>query len=379
MSEKTADKKVIAEKKKASTIHFKKDANASELVNAIKELAFQVLEREKSAAELSIANQELIYQNKEKERRAAELVIANKELAFQVGEREKRAAELVNANAELAYQIKEKEKRTAELIIANKQLALQIKENEQRANELLIAKKELETFTFISSHDLQEPLRKIQTFSNRMLNEEFDSLSEKGKYYVERTKISALHMQTLINDLLIYSRSSDTESKFEKMELEVVVSEVMLSMKEELLENEASVHTQSLGEVHIMPFQFRQLLQNLISNALKFRAPGRKPIIEIRYEMMRYDPLSSNSFQLKCDHCHISIEDNGIGFDPQYKNKMFEMFQRLNEKKDYVGTGIGLTIVKKIVENHHGVVSAFGRQREGSTFHIYIPADQQQR
>ena len=392
-----ASELIFANKELAFQIS-EREKRAAELVIANKELALQVTEKEKRAAELVIANKELAFQNKEKENRAAELVIANKELAFQVIEKEKRAAELVIANIELAYQNKEKEDRAAELVIANKELALQViekekraaelviankelafqnKEKEKRAAELLIVNKELESFTFISSHDLQEPLRKIQAFSSRIMISEYDALSEKGKYYIDRINHSAQHMQTLINDLLAYSRTTPAKREFKKSNLNTIVLEAMAALKEEIQDKGATVEVNVIGDVCIIPFQFRQLLQNLISNSLKFSKSEVKPYIKIKSAFLSYDALKSAKYKLKADHYHIKISDNGIGFDPQFKERIFEIFQRLHQKTTYEGTGIGLTIVKKIVNNHNGIITANCKLNEGAVFDIYIPAEQQ--
>ncbi|MDI1254700.1 MAG: ATP-binding protein [Flavobacterium sp.] len=354
-----------------------KEKRAAELVIANNELAFQNQEKEQRAAELVIANNELAFQNQEKEKRAAELVIANKELVFQNQEKEKRAAELVIANKELVFQNQEKEKRAAELVIANNELVFQNKEKEKRAAELLIANKELESFAFISSHDLQEPLRKIQAFSGRILTEEYENLSSKGKYYFERTRFSALRMQTLINDLLAYSRTTATERKFENSDLNKIIREVMTALKQELQEKNATVEIDKLCDVNVIPFQFRQLLQNLIANSLKFSKAELAPHIIIKSEYIKYEALNSKKSPMKIDYYHISVADNGIGFEPEYKDKIFEIFQRLHDKQSYEGTGIGLTIVKKIVDNHNGIIKATGRLGVGSIFDIYIPAEQQ--
>lgn len=366
---------VIANKELALQV-IEREKRAAELLIANKELAFQNTEKENRAAELAIANIELALQITEKEKRASELIIANKELAFQNAEKEKRAAELVIANKELAYQNQEKENRAAELIIANKELAFQNEEKEKRATELLIANRKLESFTFISSHHLQEPLRKIQAFSGRILDEEYDNLSEKGKYYFERTKLSALHMQKLINDLLAYSRTSDTKKQFEKCDLKVIVSEVMTVLKDEVLKKDATIEAQELGEINVIPLQFKQLLQNLIDNSLRFCEPEIKPHIIIKSNFIKYNTLSDQKFTLKEDHHHIRITDNGIGFEPEYNYKVFEIFQRLNVKSDHENTGIGLTIARKIVENHNGIITANGQLNIGTTFDIYIPAEQ---
>ena len=353
-----------------------KQKRADELIVANRELEFQNQEKENRAAELIIANQELAFQNEEKQKRADELIVANRELEFQNQEKENRAAELIIANQELAYQNQEKQNRANELVIANQELEFQNKEKEKRANELLIANKEIESFTYISSHDLQEPLRKIQSFSGRIFVEEYDNLSAMGKYYVERTKLSALHMQTLINDLLAYSRTNTTQRKFVNSDLKQVVKEALEMLKEEVQERDATIEIQNLCHANIIPFQFRQLVQNLISNSLKFSVPGQKPHIIIKSDFVKYDETSTTDFKLKTDYNYISIIDNGIGFESQYEDKIFEIFQRLHDKKDYPGTGIGLTIARKIVENHNGIITGTGKLNHGAQFDIYLPCEQ---
>jgi signal transduction histidine kinase len=373
--EKRANELIIANKELAYQ-NSEKEKRADELIIANKELAFQNSEKEKRAEELIIANKELAFQNSEKEKRANELIIANKELAYQNSEKEKRAEELIIANKELAYQNSEKEKRAQELLIANTELAFQNIEKEKRAQELLIANKEIESFSYISSHDLQEPLRKIQTFSGRIFVEEYDNLSAMGKYYVERTKLSALHMQTLIDDLLAYSRTKTTQRKFVSSNLSKIVKDAIKMLKEEIKEKQAIIEIQDLSEVNVIPFQFRQLLQNLISNSLKYSVPEVQPHIVIASDFIKYDNAASADLVLKCDHHHISVIDNGIGFDAKFNEKIFEIFQRLHHKNVYKGTGIGLTIARKIVENHNGVITATSTVNNGARFDIYIPAIQ---
>jgi signal transduction histidine kinase len=370
--EKRAAELLIANKELAFQ-NKEKEKRAAELFIANKELAYQNQEKEKRADELVIANKELEFQNNEKEKRADELIIANKELAYQNQEKEKRADELVIALKELAYQNIEKEKRADELVIANKELEFQNNEKEKRANELDIANKELESFTFISSHDLQEPLRKIQTFSSRILSEEYDNLSKKGIHYFERMQYSALHMQTLINDLIAYSRTIKTEKKYENRELKKIVSDVIITLDKELKKNNATIEIQHNCELKIIKFQFHQLILNLISNSIKFCKPGVNPHIIIKGVFVKYNASNSDKFKLKKDHYHISVNDNGIGFDPQFKHKIFEIFQRLHEKNQYIGTGLGLTIVRKIVENHNGIIIATSEVNKGAQFDIYIP------
>ncbi|WP_133505897.1 sensor histidine kinase [Flavobacterium chryseum] len=349
-----------------------KEKRAAELIIANAELAFQNQEKEKRAAELVIANTELAFQNREKEKRAAELIIANKELTFQNEEKEKRAAELIIANTELAFQNQEKEKRAAELVLANAELTYQNTEKEKRANELIQANNELEAFTYISSHHLQEPLRKIQLFSDRIRNHESQNLSEKGEFYFKRIEHSASHMQTLINDLLNYSRTNVTQKKFENLDLNIVIDKVLQNLKEDLLIKNATVKISGNCFAAIIPLQFEQLLSNLICNSLKFSKPDIAPHISI--ESYYTKPFTTN-FSLENNYCHITVSDNGIGFDSQFENRVFEMFQQLHDKSDYEGNGIGLAIVKKIVENHNGIITATGNLNQGAKFDIYIPVE----
>jgi signal transduction histidine kinase len=369
-----------------------KEKRAAELIIANTELIFQNEEKEKRAAELIIANTELAFQNEEKEKRAAELIIANTELAFQNEEKEKRAAELIIANKELAFQNKEKEKRAAELIIANKELAFQNEEKEKRAAELIIANKELLAFTYISSHDLQEPLRKIQTFVTIILENENKNLSDKGKYNFQRMQLAAQRMQQLIDDLLAFSRINTTDHTFEKTDLNLIIDEVKNELRDNILEKHATIEVKEICPVNIIVFQFRQLMYNLISNALKFSNPAIPSHIIINSSIVKGSGLNDadiparagttengkalpEKFSPEKNYCHISVTDNGIGFEPHFSERIFGVFQKLHSKEVYKGTGIGLAIVKKIVENHKGLITATSELGKGAKFDIYIPAD----
>jgi len=353
-----------------------KEKRAAELGVANKELAFQNDEKEKRAAELGIANKELAFQNDEKEKRAAELGVANKELAFQNDEKEKRAAELGVANKELAFQNDEKEKRAAELEIANKELAFLNEEKEKQAELLRIANRELLSFTYISSHDMQEPLRKIQTFISIILKEEKETLSHNGKDYFQRIQSSAERMQKLIIDLLAYSRINVTDRKFEKTELSIIIDDVKEELKDTIKDKNATIDAVELGSANIIPFQFRQLIYNLMSNALKFSRVNIPSLITIKSKIIKGSKLNVEKKLLpEKNYCHITFKDNGIGFEPQFSEHVFGVFQKLHSKDVYMGTGIGLAIVKKIVENHNGIITATSELNKGATFDIYIPAN----
>jgi signal transduction histidine kinase len=371
--EKRAAELIIANKELAFQ-NEEKEKRANELVIANKELVFQNKEKEKRAAELVIANKELAFQNEEKENRALELIIANKELLFQNLEKEKRAAELVIANKELAFQNKEKEKRAAELVIANEELAFQNEEKEKRAVELVLANNELKAFTYIASHDLQEPLRKIQTFALRILAED-QSLTDTSRDYFHRMQLAGARMRTLIEDLLSYSGVNATERKFKKINLGPLLEDVKADYKETIEEKHATIEAKETCEIRVIVFQFRQLLDNLVSNAIKFASHERPLHVVLTSSEIKGDVLINENLSPGKTYCHICFTDNGIGFEPQYRDRIFQVFQKLHGQKEYAGTGIGLAIVKKIVDNHNGIITATGELGEGARFDMYIPVD----
>jgi len=306
----------------------------------------------------------------EKEKLAAKLIIANEELVFQNEEKENRAAELIIANRELAFQNEEKEKRAAELVIANCELVFLACERERRAEELRAANEELLAFTYISGHDLQEPLRKIQTFALLLKNE---SLSEKAKYYSDRIHAGAERMQQLIQDLLAYTRVNSPGHKFERIDLNVQVEEIKVELKETIEIKGATIMCETIPPAYVIPFQFRQVLYHLIYNALKFSYPGRLPVIMIKGEILNSSDTTVVTLLPGKKYCHISVQDNGIGFEPKYSDLIFEIFEKLHTPDEYGGTGIGLSIVKKIVNNHAGVITATSELDKGATFDIFIP------
>jgi PAS domain S-box-containing protein len=259
----------------------------------------------------------------------------------------------------------------------SKELERQVQERTKQlaSNNVELEKmnKELQSFAYISSHDLQEPLRKIQTFTTLMLQREYANLSDSGKEYFKRMQNAALRMQTLIDDLLAYSRTTTAERVFEKTDLNKIIEDVKTDLKEEIDQKHATIEATELCEVNIIPFQFRQLMQNLFSNSLKFSKPGDELKIRVKSEIDNGSEFGDERLIDNRKYCHISISDNGIGFEPEFSSRIFELFQRLHGKEQYQGTGIGLAIVKKIVENHHGMISATGKLNHGATFDIYLP------
>ncbi|WP_298220427.1 sensor histidine kinase [Flavobacterium sp.] len=268
----------------------------------------------------------------------------------------------LNISNELKANLETKKK---QLLDANQSL-------EENIESLSKVNKELEAFTYISSHDLQEPLRKIQMMISRILEVESSNLSENGKNYLNRTHESANRMQTLIMDLLAYSRVKTEEFTLENIQLNQIVAEVKNDLEEEIAASHAVITLVGDTEIKAIASQFRQLLTNLISNAIKFSNAETAPEITIESHVVSAHevPFVNPSGR---DFSKITIADNGIGFDAQYQKRIFELFQRLHTSKEYPGTGIGLAIVKKIVENHQGFITAESPEGQGATFTIYLP------
>ncbi|RJR40919.1 MAG: PAS domain S-box protein [Desulfobacteraceae bacterium] len=232
----------------------------------------------------------------------------------------------------------------------------------ERTAELEHKTRELQEFAFVASHDLSEPLRKIQTFGDLLKTRGVDRLREQERDYVSRMTGAASRMQELLDALLRYSRIETQARDFIPLRLEEIVQMVTADLEVSIKETGAQLEIGTLPMVNGDPYQWRQLLQNLIANAIKYHRSEVRPRIKILCEQ--------NSGK-----CRILVEDNGIGFDEKYLHKIFEPFQRLHGKNEYPGTGIGLAICKKIVERHGGTITAKSTPGKGSTFIITLPAD----
>jgi len=233
---------------------------------------------------------------------------------------------------------------------------------------------ELEAFNYISSHDLQEPLRKIQLFTDVIEREEQEKLSEKAKTAFQKIRTSAFRMQNLINDLLIYSKTKFDDRKFEQKDLNVIANDVIEDLSEEAENKNVTFDIKNLGKLFVIEFQFRQLLYNLLSNSLKFASPDRQLIIQVSSEIIKGTKSAHHMLSEYKQYFKITIADNGIGFDQVYSDRIFGLFQALHTKP-MKSTGIGLTIVKRIVENHNGFIKAEGVVNEGAKFEIFIPIE----
>ncbi len=240
-------------------------------------------------------------------------------------------------------------------------------ELERYSEKLKKSNTELEQFAYIASHDLQEPLRKIRLFGDRLKENYSTLLDEKAVDYLQRMNSAVTRMENFIRDLLQYSRVTSKAQPFEAVELNDIIKDVLGDLEIRINETKAEIKTQNLPTIDADPLQMRQLFQNIIGNAIKYHRANVPPVVTITSRILGND----NS-----DFCEINIQDNGIGFDNKYADQIFGLFQRLHGRSEYAGTGIGLAICKKIVGHHSGVLSASSKKEEGSTFCIKLPIKQ---
>ncbi|MEO8150279.1 MAG: PAS domain S-box protein [Bacteroidia bacterium] len=245
------------------------------------------------------------------------------------------------------------------------------KELKTKNVELENANAELASFSYVASHDLQEPLRKIQGFSKRISDKEAEHLSDTAKDYFNRINAAAQRMQKLIESLLSFSRTNTVEIVFVKTDLNQTLNEVKAALHETIKEKNAVIESQQLPTLNAVPVQMHQLFLNLIGNALKYSKHDVAPLIKITAEQATINEIAGRVKQ-NGTFWKIVISDNGIGFEQQYENKIFELFQRLHGKTEYEGTGIGLAICKKIVQSHNGIITATGQTGIGATFTFFL-------
>jgi signal transduction histidine kinase len=269
-------------------------------------------------------------------------------LVFYLALRDIRSRELIQANLRAAHDLLEQRvhERTVELNDLNTEL--------ERSN------RELQDFAFVASHDLQEPLRKIQAFGDRLQTTQGAKFDDQGRDYLDRMSNAAGRMHTLINDLLSYSRVTTKAQPFKPTNLKTIASEVLSDLEARIDETGGKVVVGDLPTIDADQLQMRQLIQNLIANALKFRKPDDPPKVEI-------------SSETRNGTVTIYVKDNGIGFDEKYLDRIFTPFQRLHGRNEYEGTGIGLAVCRKIVERHGGSLTATSSVGSGSTFITTLP------
>lgn len=263
------------------------------------------------------------------------------------------------------------EERTIELRESNRRLEQEVAERRRaeellayQAEELARSNQELQGFAYIASHDLQEPLRKILAFGDRLRTREVHNLSDQGKDYLARMQNAAVRMGQLIEDLLIFSRVTTKAQPFKKVMLAKIAQEVLEDLEEQITVSDAKIILGELPAIEAEPTQMRQLFQNLLANALKFQEEHSTPVISI------------NSSLINETSCEIVVADNGIGFDEKYADRIFKPFQRLHGRGVYEGTGMGLAICQKIALRHGGTITPRSSPGKGATFTILLPIRQ---
>jgi signal transduction histidine kinase len=271
---------------------------------------------------------------------------------------------LIAINKNLENEINERKISEQQIKDLNRQLL-------QNIDNLESVNKELDRFAFMSSHDLQEPLRKIRTFTDLLYSKYKDALDDEAVRYISRIQKSAERMQTLIKDILEFSTVAGDRSRFVNTDLKVLVEEIITEMEPAIIEKNAVINIKSLPSLDVNPGLMRPLFSNLIENALKYCKHDVAPVIDIYADGNGASNKVNGSAGRK--FWRIYVEDNGIGFDQKYAEQIFEMFVRLHGNSEYEGTGIGLALCKQIVEKHNGFISALSKENSGSTFIISLP------
>jgi signal transduction histidine kinase len=257
---------------------------------------------------------------------------------------------------QLRLEVRNRKQAEAKLSAANHDL-------ERSKQDLTRSNQELEKFAYIASHDLQEPLRKVQTFGDRLASKYAQQLDDDGRLYIARMQDATARMRVLIQDLLVYSRVRGEAKDFVSVDLNDVVNGVVSDLEVRLEQSGGRIDVGDLPSLQADPLQMRQVFQNLIGNALKFKKSDVAPVVSV---------------SSKCvgDAYEITVKDNGVGFEQQYADKVFEVFQRLHGRSDYEGTGIGLAIVRKVLERHGGSVRAKSSPGQGSEFLLTLPGSE---
>jgi len=237
---------------------------------------------------------------------------------------------------------------------------------EQKNSKLQSQNEELASFNYIASHDLQEPLRKIRIFTGRILDLESGNLKEASQSYFENIRRTAERMQNLINDLLAYSGMDSENLKMKETDLNLILRQVLTAIEDISGTKNVKLTADYLPLIYGIPALLEQLFSNIISNAIKYSREGVAPEIFVSCELVEIENRKYHK---------IAVTDNGIGFEAQYKEKIFEVFQRLHGKKEYGGTGVGLAICKKIMKYHNGLIAAEGNPEKGATFSMFFPTD----
>ncbi len=241
-------------------------------------------------------------------------------------------------------------------------------------SHLTASNKELEQFSYAASHDMQEPLRKVQTFSGFLMENHSHQLDEKGKEYLQKIGTSVARMRTIIDDLLQYSHQTREDQEFIQTDINGIIQQVESDLELIIQQKQATIILSEIPQIKSVPAQINQLFYNLLSNALKFSKPGIAAVINISAALLTNEKKATFAqLNQEKNYTHITVSDNGIGFEQQYAEQIFSLFKRLHGRSEYEGTGIGLGLCKKIVLNHEGIIFAESVPDEGTSFHIILP------
>lgn len=272
-------------------------------------------------------------------------------------------------NKNLENEIQERKNSEDKIKELNRQLL-------NNVDRLESANKELDRFAFMASHDLQEPLRKIRTFSDLLYVKCKSDLDNEAQVYISRIQKAAERMQELIKDLMTFSKISIENERFVKTDLNFLIQEVLDELDTKVQSKKAKIVIEKLPQLQVNPGLIRPLFFNLIENALKYSKKTGKPVVNIYSD----NNSNGNGVFLKNEnkYCRIFIQDNGIGFEQKYAEQIFDMFKRLHPQVEYEGTGIGLALCKQIIEKHNGYISALSKVGEGTTFIISLPIHQEE-
>lgn len=255
-----------------------------------------------------------------------------------------------------------------------------LKESEQnlelKVDELNRSNHELEEFAYVASHDLQEPLRKISTFGERLRSRCGDQLSEEGTVYLTRMLASAENMRVLIDNLLDFSRVTRMQHPFVRTDLRALIQQVIEELDLSIEDSHAFIDLQPMPDMEVNPVQMKQLFRNLLSNALKFQRPGVPLQISINSNKLSREEKEQFKLRSARNYYKFVVSDNGIGFEEIYSERIFQLFQRLHGKAEYPGSGIGLAICRRIADNHAGMIAATSQPGKGATFTIILPDSQ---
>ena len=299
-----------------------------------------------------------------------ELIDGFNEMLAQIQARD---AELERGRDYLEQRVQERTKELQQEIAERKQTEERLKATAVRLER---SNRELQDFAYVASHDLQEPLRKVQAFGDRLKAACAKALAAEGSDYLERMQAAAKRMQVLIDDLLAFSRVTTKANPFESVDLQKIAREVLSDLEVRVQQAGGQVELGELPAIDADPLQMRQLFQNLVGNALKFHQEGKPPVVKVRGQILKPPSAEAAGNGQAEALCQIIVEDNGIGFDEKYLDRIFVLFQRLHGRSAYEGTGIGLAICRKIADRHGGNITAKSAPGAGSTFVVTLPLKQ---